>query len=413
MNGPVALVGADEFLPAMAALDAELLAATGRRRPRVAILPTASAPDGEETFRRWAAMGIEHFSGLGAETEAVLVRDRAEADDPANVQAVAEADLVYLSGGDPGHLLRALAGSAVWSAALDVHRRGGVLAGCSAGAMVAVRDPGPLPPAAPPARCATSRLSAWCPGVGRVPALRPDARGRRGPVDGPRAARHGHPRDRRGDGGGRSRRRLAGPGPWPGDRLAGPAPGAPARRGRLPDLTSAPVPDGRRRHRPEHGAADPPMIGSHRRTDPASCRDRPLPDGADAGVGSSRDPALRETPHAVRIGVAGPEVPRPSREPPTAPGRYHPDNESSRPAPGRLVGEGRSDRRRSPVSDPRRPAIASLRSRSQARRRSRRPVAAEPASMWVTGRRASARGVGPRHCAAAQSAARVRKQSEQ
>lgn len=136
MNGPVALIGAGEFLPAMAVIDAELLAATGRPRPRVVLLPTASAPDGEEAFQRWAAMGVEHFSGLGAEVEAVFVRDRAEADDPANVQAVAEADLVYLSGGKPGHLLRSLAGSAVWSAALGVHRRGGVLAGCAAGAMV-------------------------------------------------------------------------------------------------------------------------------------------------------------------------------------------------------------------------------------------------------------------------------------
>lgn len=136
MSGPVALLGADEFLPAVAALDAELLAATGRARPRVAILPTASAPDGEDVFRRWAAMGIEHFEALGAEVEAVLVRDRADADDPASVQAVAEADLVYLSGGDPGHLLRTLSGSAVWSAAQAVHERGGVLAGCSAGAMV-------------------------------------------------------------------------------------------------------------------------------------------------------------------------------------------------------------------------------------------------------------------------------------
>jgi cyanophycinase len=136
MSGLVALLGADEFLPAVAALDAELLAATGRARPRVAILPTASAPDGEDVFQRWAAMGIEHFEDLGAEVEAVLVRDRADADDPASVQAVAEADVVYLSGGDPGHLLRTLSGSAVWSAAQAVHERGGVLAGCSAGAMV-------------------------------------------------------------------------------------------------------------------------------------------------------------------------------------------------------------------------------------------------------------------------------------
>ena len=136
MSGPVALLGADEFLPAVAALDAELLAATGRARPRVVILPTASAPDGEEVFQRWAAMGVEHFASLGAEVEAVLVRDRAGADDPASVQAVGEADMVYLSGGDPSHLLKALAGSGVWAAALAVHERGGVLAGCSAGAMV-------------------------------------------------------------------------------------------------------------------------------------------------------------------------------------------------------------------------------------------------------------------------------------
>jgi cyanophycinase len=136
MNGPVALIGSGEFLPAMAGIDAELLAATGRSRPRVAILPTASAPDGEQAFLRWAEMGVEHFGGLGADVEAVLVHDRSEADDPANVQAVAEADLVYLSGGRPGHLLHSLAGSAVWSAMLAVHRRGGVLAGCSAGAMV-------------------------------------------------------------------------------------------------------------------------------------------------------------------------------------------------------------------------------------------------------------------------------------
>ena len=136
MRGPVALLGADEFLPAVAALDAELLAATGRRRPRVAIVPTASAGDGETVFRRWAAMGVEHFEALGAEVEAVLIRDRSEADDPACVQAIAEADLIYLSGGDPGHLLRSLVGSAAWAAALAVHDRGGVLAGCSAGAMV-------------------------------------------------------------------------------------------------------------------------------------------------------------------------------------------------------------------------------------------------------------------------------------
>jgi cyanophycinase len=120
----------------MAEFDAGLLAATGQVRPRVAILPTAAHPDGEDVFQRWAAMGVAHFGALGAEVEPVLVRDRSEADDPAAAQALGEADLIYLSGGKPGHLIRSLDGSAVGQAIDAAHARGAVIAGCSAGAMV-------------------------------------------------------------------------------------------------------------------------------------------------------------------------------------------------------------------------------------------------------------------------------------
>jgi cyanophycinase len=135
MPGPVALVGAGEFLPAMAAFDAGLLGATGVGRPRVAVVPTASYPDGEAAFQRWAAMGVAHFAGLGAEVEPVMVRDRTAADDAAAAQAVGEADLIYLSGGKPSYLLEALGGSAVGRALAGAHERGAVIAGCSAGAM--------------------------------------------------------------------------------------------------------------------------------------------------------------------------------------------------------------------------------------------------------------------------------------
>jgi cyanophycinase len=135
MRGPVALVGAGEFLPAMLDFDRALLEATGRDRPRVVILPTASYPDGEDVFQRWAAMGVAHFASLGAEVEPVLVRHRGDAADPAACQAIGESDLVYLSGGKPAHALDALAGSLVGRALLDANARGAVLAGCSAGAM--------------------------------------------------------------------------------------------------------------------------------------------------------------------------------------------------------------------------------------------------------------------------------------
>jgi cyanophycinase len=141
--GPVALIGAGEFLPAMTSIDRSLLAATGRARPRVVIVPTASAPDGEDVFQRWAAMGVQHFSSLGAEVEPIYVRDRGGADDEAIVQAVGEADLVYLSGGKPGHLASVLDGSGLGHAIVEAHLRGAVVAGCSAGAMVlASRLPG-------------------------------------------------------------------------------------------------------------------------------------------------------------------------------------------------------------------------------------------------------------------------------
>ena len=110
MGGLIALVGSGEFTPAMESTDRLLLAATGRTRPRVAILPTASWPDGPATFARWAAMGEAHFGALGADVESVLLRDRDGAGDAAVVQAIGEADLIYLSGGKPGHLLDALEG---------------------------------------------------------------------------------------------------------------------------------------------------------------------------------------------------------------------------------------------------------------------------------------------------------------
>lgn len=138
MPGPVALVGAGEFLAPMVELDRGLLQSIGHARPRVVILPTASAPDGEAAFRTWAEMGTEHFRALGAEVEPVLVRDVAGGHDAAALQAVGEADLIYLSGGHPRHLVRVLCGSPLGAALASANARGAIIAGCSAGAMAVV-----------------------------------------------------------------------------------------------------------------------------------------------------------------------------------------------------------------------------------------------------------------------------------
>jgi cyanophycinase-like exopeptidase len=130
----LALVGAGEFLPSMRSIDEHLLAQSGGRR--VAILPTASAPDGPGVFERWAAMGKAHFSSLGALVEAVPARTRADCLDPEVARRIASADLVYFSGGNPAYLLAALTQTPAWEAVIALLQRGGVVAGCSAGAMI-------------------------------------------------------------------------------------------------------------------------------------------------------------------------------------------------------------------------------------------------------------------------------------
>ncbi len=133
-SGIVALVGAGEFLPTMQPVDAYIIAQM-RETPRVAIVPTASAPDGEGVPQRWAKMGVEHFGKLGAEAEAVMLLTREDADRPEIVEQLANANFVYFSGGKPRYLLETLEGSAAWQAIQHLYQQGGVVAGCSAGAM--------------------------------------------------------------------------------------------------------------------------------------------------------------------------------------------------------------------------------------------------------------------------------------
>src|SRR6266511_4204666 len=135
MAGPLALVGPGEFLEEMEVIDRTLLAAATRRDGPAVIVPTASAlePGMPET---WAERGIRHFADrLGVPTEAVLLLDRAGADERF-VPLLARARLIYFSGGNPRYLTETMAGTPFWAATLAAWRSGAVLAGCSAGAMM-------------------------------------------------------------------------------------------------------------------------------------------------------------------------------------------------------------------------------------------------------------------------------------
>jgi len=103
----------------------------------VVVAATASAPEGETVFERWSGKGLAHYAALGRRALALPVRTREEAELEANAAPVRRASMVFFSGGNPDYLRRTLVGTALMAAIEELLSRGGVFAGCSAGAMVA------------------------------------------------------------------------------------------------------------------------------------------------------------------------------------------------------------------------------------------------------------------------------------
>ena len=129
------LVGSGEYLPAMEPVDRELFTRL-KEPPRVVCLPTAAGKEGPERINYWSQLGIDHFTRLNVQVESLSVIDDASANDQRYADAVEQSNFVYLSGGKPHYLYGTLKSSLVWEAILAVLSRGGLLAGCSAGAMI-------------------------------------------------------------------------------------------------------------------------------------------------------------------------------------------------------------------------------------------------------------------------------------
>jgi cyanophycinase len=183
-SGPIALVGSGEYLPVMAGVEGMLLAG---RPPRYVQIPTAAAPEGEQSLRRWLDLGAAQASRLGVEQVPVVARDRQEADAPELAALVAGAGLVYLSGGNPAFLARTLRGTRLWDAVVTAWRSGAALAGCSAGAIALTgwvpsfraldRDPDPGLGVVPDVRVLPhfDKMLGWVPDLLTRAVLRPPA----------------------------------------------------------------------------------------------------------------------------------------------------------------------------------------------------------------------------------------------
>ena len=131
----LALVGSGEYLPAMEPVDRYLFSRL-KEPPRVVCLPTAAGKEGPDRIAYWSRLGIDHFTRLKVHVESLPVIDHASANDERFASVIDRSNFIYLSGGKPHYLYSTLKSSVVWDAILSVLSRGGLLAGCSAGAMI-------------------------------------------------------------------------------------------------------------------------------------------------------------------------------------------------------------------------------------------------------------------------------------
>jgi cyanophycinase len=133
--GFILLEGGAEFGGQMADPDRLAIKLAGGPDALISILPTAAAPD--NNHRRAGRNGVNWFKHLGATNVSSLpLIDNTSASDPAIVETLTQARLIYLLGGFPRHLAQTLMQSRSWQAILSAYQTGAVIAGSSAGAMV-------------------------------------------------------------------------------------------------------------------------------------------------------------------------------------------------------------------------------------------------------------------------------------
>ncbi|MGH2704659.1 MAG: Type 1 glutamine amidotransferase-like domain-containing protein [Actinomycetota bacterium] len=133
MPPALGLLGSGEFEPWAERVDRWLIDSSATASDRVIVLPTASAPEGDDVFDRWARLGVEHYERMGVAPEVLSLKTRSDAFRPELAARLAGAGMVFFSGGNPAHLVRALHGTPFWDALLATVAGGTSLGACSAG----------------------------------------------------------------------------------------------------------------------------------------------------------------------------------------------------------------------------------------------------------------------------------------
>jgi len=132
----LSLVGGEEFADGFEDVHAELLSAVGGSKSRGVFLPTAAAEDGPDVVDYWRDLARRRLSATGAAVDAPCVVDKASANDESTAALLANADWIYLGGGKPHVSMRILSETRVMDELVAAAKRGTLIIGASAGAMM-------------------------------------------------------------------------------------------------------------------------------------------------------------------------------------------------------------------------------------------------------------------------------------
>ena len=121
----------------MQELETELLhlaISKGKKNTFVQI-PTASSHEGQSRREHWQSLGKEQADRIGTQCIYLPIHEREDAFNLDFLDLIADAGLIYFSGGDPHRVAEIFSGSPMWEEIIKQWNSGTSLAGCSAGAM--------------------------------------------------------------------------------------------------------------------------------------------------------------------------------------------------------------------------------------------------------------------------------------
>ena len=121
----------------MQELETELLhlaISKGKKNTFVQI-PTASSHEGQSRREHWQSLGKEQADRIGSQCVYLPIHEREDAFNLDFLDLIADAGLIYFSGGDPHRVAEIFNDSPMWEEIIKQWNSGTSLAGCSAGAM--------------------------------------------------------------------------------------------------------------------------------------------------------------------------------------------------------------------------------------------------------------------------------------